>query len=59
MLKCLTHFVRCYSKRLSEPGVFPLKLQADELQWKLALCYDAEKGNLLLYINNKAFLSMP
>ena len=35
-----------------------MKLQDDELQWKLALNYDVENGNFVLFINNKAFLSM-
>ena len=27
-------------KKLSQPGLFPLKLQDDELQWKIQLRYD-------------------
>ena len=59
MLKCLIDFILCCSKKLSAPGVFPIKLQDDIMQWKLALNYDAENGDFVLYINDIAFHSMP
>ena len=34
-------------------------MQDDKLQWKLALDYDVKNGNFVLYINDKAFLSLP
>ena len=59
MLKCLIHLVLSFSKKLSAPGIFPLKLQDNILQWKLALYYNVESGSFLLAINDKAFLGMP
>ena len=59
MFKCLIHLVHFFSKKLSAPGVFPLKMQDDILQWKLALYYDAENDDFILHINGKAFLSLP
>ena len=59
MPKCLIDFILCCSKKLSAPGTFPLKLQDNIMQWKLALYYEVESGNFLLIINDKAFLSMP
>ena len=48
-----------YRKKLSQAGVFPLKLQDDELQWKITLDYDGEKDTFILYINDLAFLELP
>ena len=55
----LIDFILCFSKKLSAPDTFPLKLQDNIMQWKLALYYDVESGKFLLVINDKAFLGMP
>ena len=46
-------------KEFVSTGTFPLELQDDIMSWKLALYYNVESGNFLLFINGKAFLSMP
>ena len=48
-----------YSKKLSTPGVFPIKLQDDELQWKISLGYDVPSDSFNLRINDLHFLQMP
>ena len=55
----LIDFILCFSKKLSAPDTFPLKLQDNIMQWKLALYYDVESGKFLLVINDKDFLGMP
>ena len=44
--------MRIYSKKLSQPGIFPLKLQDDELQWNIKLDYDVQSDVLILHIND-------
>ena len=46
-------------KKLSQPGVFPVRLQDDEMSWKLSLGYDTEKNIFVLWINDRAFLLLP
>ena len=48
-----------YRKKLSQPGLFPIKLQDDELQWKLCLDYDVLADKFLLYIDGRSFHQMP
>ena len=50
-------FVR--GKKLTQAGVFPLKMQDDEHQWKLELNYDAENSSFKLAIDGKDFLLLP
>ena len=47
------------SKNLSQAGVFPLRLQDDDLRWKLALDYDVPGDTFLLFIDGLAFMHMP
>ena len=44
---------------MSEPGLFPLRLQDDDLQWKIKLYYDVPSDKFLLTINDKPFHQMP
>ena len=46
-------------KKLNNPALFPLKLQDDELQWKLTLSYAVEADKFLLFINDIPFLALP
>ena len=39
--------------------MFPLKLQDDKLQWKLAVCYYVQMDEFVLHINGRAFLTLP
>ena len=39
--------------------MFPLKLQDDELNWKLSLSYAVEEDKFLLFINDIPFLALP
>ena len=39
--------------------MFPLKLQDDELNWKLSLSYVVEGDKFLLFINDIPFLALP
>ena len=39
--------------------MFPIVLQDNELQWKLAVEYDAQKEVFILCINGRAFLTLP
>ena len=55
----LTLPVYFLSKKLSQPGVFPIMVQDDELQWKVSLNYDASTNQLVLNINDRPFISMP
>ena len=55
----LTIPVHFNSKKLSQPGLFPLKLQDDELDWKISLNYEASSDKMILYINDEPFLDMP
>ena len=48
-----------YSKTLTEPGVFPLVLQDDELGWQLAADYGVEDDKFILFVNGRAFLTLP
>ena len=48
-----------YSKTLTEPGVFPLVLQDDELGWQLAADYCVEDDKFILFVNGRAFLTLP
>ena len=52
-------FIRFYSKKLSQPGLFPLKIADDELKWKVVLSYHLPKEIFLLQINGINFLDMP
>ena len=46
-------------KSLSDPGLFPLRMQDYELGWKLSLDYIVQTDKFLLYINGIAFQSYP
>ena len=48
-----------YSKKLTQSDLFPVKLQDDELNWKITLNYDTETDAFLLHINGVSFLQMP
>ena len=48
-----------YSKKLSDPGTFPLKLQDNLLSWKLSLYYDMQADQFILHVNDIPFLKMP
>ena len=39
--------------------MFPLKLQDDDLRWKLSLDYNVPCDTFLLFIDDLAFLQMP
>ena len=39
--------------------MFPLKLQDDELKWKLSLSYAVDADKFLLFINDIPFLALP
>ena len=45
-------------KKLNNPALFPLKLQDDELNWKLSLGYIVEGDKFLLFINDIPFLTL-
>ena len=45
--------------KLSQPGLFPLKVQDDELEWKISLNYDLSSENFILLINDEPFDGMP
>ena len=46
-------------KKLTNPSLFPVVLQSDELSWKLWLAaYDFEEETFLLCINNVPFLEL-
>ena len=44
---------------MSDPTLFPLNLQDNELQWKISLNYHLLGDNFLLSINGKSFHQMP
>ena len=44
---------------ITDPGVFPLTLHDEELQWNIALDYDVQGDTFTLRINDQAFLEMP
>ena len=46
-------------KKLTQPGVFPIRLQDDELQWKVAMYYDVGTEKFILHINEQPFDQMP
>ena len=46
-------------KRLTDPGLFPMKMQDDELAWKLSLNYIVQTEKFVLYINEIAFQDYP
>ena len=46
-------------KNLSQAGVFPLRLQDDDLRWKLSLDYKVPYDTFLLFIDGLAFMNMP
>ena len=46
-------------KHLTDPTLFPLKMQDDELAWKLRLNYIVQTDKFALYINEIAFLAYP
>ena len=47
------------NKKLTQPGVFPMKLQDDELSWKLSLYYEVQEDAFVLFINDVPFLWLP
>ena len=48
-----------YNKKHTQSGLFPVKLQDDELNWKIILNYAALKDAFLLAINGVSFPEMP
>ena len=48
-----------YIRKLTEPGVFPLKLQDSETQWKIAVFYDVGTDQFALTINDIPFPLLP
>ena len=46
-------------KKLSQSGLFPIRLVNDDLNWKLCLNYDLRNEIFLLQINDIFFLDMP
>ena len=48
-----------YSKKLTHSGLFPVKLQDGELNWKIVLHYDTLTNSFPLQINGVYFLQMP
>ena len=55
------HFcaINFYRKKLEHPGLFPVKLICDELEWKITLDFDVQKDSFILSINDQAFLTLP
>ena len=47
------------NKHLTDPGLFPLKMQDDEMAWKLNLYYIVQTDKFALYINGIALLAYP
>ena len=48
-----------YSKKLTHSGLFPVKLQDGELNWKVILNYAALRDAFLLDVNGVSFSEMP
>ena len=48
-----------FSKNLSSPGIFPIRLQDDVLGWKLSIRYDLPTNVFDLNINDLPFSVMP
>ena len=48
-----------FSKNLSSPDIFPIKLQDDVLNWKVSLGYHLPTNAFILHINDVPFLAMP
>ena len=48
-----------YRKKLTDPGLFPIRLRNDELDWKLFLDYVVEEDKFLLFINDLPYLLLP
>ena len=48
-----------FSKNLSSPGIFPIRLQDDVLGWKLSVHYHLPTNVFGLTINDLPFLGMP
>ena len=46
-------------KKLNNPALFPLRMQNDELKWKLTLNYALGEDKFLLFINDIPFAVMP
>ena len=46
-------------KRLTDPALFPITLQARDPDWKLRFGYDQEKAMFTLAINGVPFLLLP
>ena len=46
-------------KKLSQPDLFPMKLQDDVLEWKIAVNYDCPTNKFILTINDEPFDGMP
>ena len=51
-------FVFC-RKKLTDPSMFPLKIQIPEVEWKVAMSYYVPADKFSLTINNLPFDSMP
>ena len=46
------------SKKLTTPGLFPIRLQDDQLNWKMKLDYAAPIDKFLLCINDRPLEEM-
>ena len=46
-------------KRLTDPSLFPITLQARDPDWKLRFGYDHEKARFTLAINGEPFMLLP
>ena len=52
-------FIWFYRKKLTHSGLFPVKLQDGELNWKIILNYAVLTDAFLLDINGVSFPEMP
>ena len=58
-LRLYKNKVHVTGKKLSQSGLFPIRLVNDDLNWKLCLNYDLRNEIFLLQINDISFLDMP
>ena len=52
-------FLNYFHSKLSQLDLFPLKVQDDELEWKISLNYDLFSRKFILLINDEPFDGMP
>ena len=51
--------MRLYRKKLSDPSMFPIKIQISEVEWKVALSYYVPADKFALTVNDIPFHGMP